>query len=67
MDEHRLDKWLWAARFYKTRGLAAEEIAQGRISVNEQVAKPLARDCVKATSSSLRQARVEPHASSSRR
>jgi len=39
MDKHRLDKWLWAARFYKTRGLAAEDIAKGRISVNEQVAK----------------------------
>lgn len=39
MDKPRLDKWLWAARFYKTRALAAEEIAKGRISVNEQVAK----------------------------
>ena len=36
----RLDKWLWAARFYKTRALAAEEIARGRISVNGQPAKP---------------------------
>jgi ribosome-associated heat shock protein Hsp15 len=35
----RLDKWLWAARFYKTRGLAAEEIAKGRIAVNGQPAK----------------------------
>lgn len=35
----RLDKWLWAARFYKTRALAAEEIAKGRISVNGQPAK----------------------------
>jgi len=35
----RLDKWLWAARFYKTRALAAEEIARGRISVNGQPAK----------------------------
>jgi ribosome-associated heat shock protein Hsp15 len=35
----RLDKWLWAARFYKTRGLAAEEIAKGRIEVNGQPAK----------------------------
>jgi ribosome-associated heat shock protein Hsp15 len=39
MDKHRLDKWLWAARFYKTRALAADNIAKGRISVNEQVAK----------------------------
>lgn len=35
----RLDKWLWAARFYKTRSLAAEEIGKGRISVNGQLAK----------------------------
>lgn len=35
----RLDKWLWAARFYKTRSLASEEIAKGRVSVNDQVAK----------------------------
>lgn len=35
----RLDKWLWAARFFKTRGLAAEEIGKNRISVNGQVAK----------------------------
>lgn len=39
----RLDKWLWAARFYKTRALAAEEIGKGRAHVNGQAAKP-ARD-----------------------
>ncbi|KPF56256.1 RNA-binding protein [beta proteobacterium AAP51] len=38
-DRVRLDKWLWAARFYKTRGLAAEDIGRGRVSVNGQVAK----------------------------
>ena len=32
----RLDKWLWAARFFKTRGLSSEEIGRGRISVNGQ-------------------------------
>ena len=36
----RLDKWLWAARFYKTRSLATEEIDKGRINVNAQQAKP---------------------------
>lgn len=35
----RLDKWLWAARFFKTRGLACDEIDKGRVSVNGQVAK----------------------------
>lgn len=35
----RLDKWLWAARFFKTRALAADEIGHGRVSVNDQAAK----------------------------
>ncbi len=38
-DRLRLDKWLWAARFYKTRALAVDDIDKGRVQVNEQVAK----------------------------
>jgi ribosome-associated heat shock protein Hsp15 len=40
MDKLRIDKWLWAARFYKTRTLASEEIGKGRVEVNGQEAKP---------------------------
>jgi ribosome-associated heat shock protein Hsp15 len=36
----RLDKWLWVARFFKTRGLAADEVEKGRVQVNGQAAKP---------------------------
>ena len=38
-ERYRLDKWLWAARFYKTRALAAADIERGHVSVNEQIAK----------------------------
>lgn len=39
MDKIRIDKWLWAARFYKTRSLATDEIGKGRVEVNDQTAK----------------------------
>jgi len=36
----RLDKWLWAARFFKTRSLAADAVGGGKIEINEDRAKP---------------------------
>lgn len=36
----RLDKWLWAARFFKTRALAANAASGGKIDVNDDRAKP---------------------------
>jgi ribosome-associated heat shock protein Hsp15 len=36
----RMDKWLWAARFFKTRSIAARACELGRIESNEQTAKP---------------------------
>ena len=36
----RLDKWLWAARFFKTRGLAQRAIAAGQVKLNEERTKP---------------------------
>jgi ribosome-associated heat shock protein Hsp15 len=43
MGSVRMDKWLWAARFFKTRALAARACELGRIQSNGQLAKP-ARD-----------------------
>ena len=39
-DALRLDKWLWAARFFKTRKLAAEAIIGGKVHLNGQRTKP---------------------------
>ena len=40
MDSVRIDKWLWAARFFKTRSLASDAVSGGRIHVNEARVKP---------------------------
>lgn len=40
MERVRIDKWLWAARFFKTRGAATEAVAGGRVHVNDVRAKP---------------------------
>lgn len=53
----RLDKWLWCARFYKTRSLATEEIGKGRVTVNGQPAKA-ARDLRCGDTVALRQGAV---------
>jgi ribosome-associated heat shock protein Hsp15 len=54
----RIDKWLWAARFFKTRTLANEEVVKGRIEVNGQEVKP-ARELKVGDTVSLRQGVVK--------
>ncbi len=40
LQKCRLDKWLWAARFYKTRSIAADAVESGKVRVDEDRAKP---------------------------
>ena len=60
MDRLRIDKWLWAARFYKTRSLATEEIDKGRVAVNGQEVKP-AREVKVGDTVSLRREGHDAH------
>lgn len=57
MDRIRIDKWLWAARFYKTRTLSAEEVDRGRVELNGQAVKP-AREVKPGDTVSVRQGPV---------
>jgi len=57
MEKLRIDKWLWAARFYKTRTLATDEIGKGRVEVNGQEVKP-AREVKIGDTVSIRQGPV---------
>lgn len=58
MDSLRIDKWLWAARFYKTRSLATEEVVKHRVQVNGQDVKP-AREIKPGDTLRLRQGQIE--------
>ena len=53
----RIDKWLWAARFYKTRSLAAQELDKGRVQLNGHAVKP-AHDIKPGDKLTLRQGTV---------
>jgi ribosome-associated heat shock protein Hsp15 len=57
MEKLRIDKWLWAARFYKTRSLAVDEIDKGRVRINDLEAKP-AREVKVGDTVALRQGPV---------
>ena len=58
MHALRIDKWLWAARFFKTRSLASEEIGKNRVQINGQDAKA-SREVKVGDTVRLRQAQVE--------
>lgn len=57
MESLRIDKWLWAARFYKTRSLASDEVSKHRVQINGQDVKP-AREVKVGDTVTLRQGHV---------
>jgi ribosome-associated heat shock protein Hsp15 len=58
MDALRIDKWLWAARFFKTRSIASDEIGKNRVQVNGQDAKA-SREVKPGDTVRMRQGQVE--------
>jgi len=70
MEGVRVDRWLWAARFFKTRGLATEAVTGGRVQVNGVRAKPAKNihigDMLEITTGALRR-KVEVTALAERR
>ena len=57
MEKLRIDKWLWAARFYKTRSLAVDDLDNGHVHINDVEAKP-AREVKVGDTVTLRQGPV---------
>ncbi|MBD3612226.1 MAG: RNA-binding S4 domain-containing protein [Hydrogenovibrio crunogenus] len=45
MDRVRIDKWLWAARFFKTRGVALDAVKGGKVELNGSKPKPSKQIC----------------------
>ena len=58
MNAQRIDKWLWAARFFKTRSIASDEIGKNRVQVNGLDAKA-SREVKEGDTVRLRQGAVE--------
>jgi ribosome-associated heat shock protein Hsp15 len=58
MDALRIDKWLWAARFFKTRSIASDEIGKNRVQINGQDAKA-SREVKLGDTVRMRQGQVE--------